>query len=155
MEVLVNASLLENRRRPSVAAAPPQLLFAGRLDLDSGRTAVLASRRRIVRQPERGRHASAVPTQKGNFLVSTNFFSWLREGVKQSVLLGMSDAIESLGTPSDPKSINPQMLAFLKSSKNAGADGGDLPKIAGQSAASRKRLGKSLKEIGPQPPSSH
>lgn len=28
-----------------------------------------------------------------------NLFTWIREGVRQSVLLGVSDAVESLGTP--------------------------------------------------------
>ena len=27
-----------------------------------------------------------------------NFFQWIREGVKQSVLLGVTDAVDQLGT---------------------------------------------------------
>ncbi len=87
--------------------------------------------------------------------MNTNFFSWLREGVKQSVLLGVSDAIESLGTPADPKQLSPQMLAFLKTSKTGSEDGSDAPRLGGSAAVGRKRLGKSLKEIGPQPPGGH
>ena len=30
--------------------------------------------------------------------VNVNFFDWMRNGVKQSVLLGVSDAIETMGT---------------------------------------------------------
>jgi hypothetical protein len=86
--------------------------------------------------------------------MNTNFFSWLREGVKQSVLLGVSDAIDSLGTPADPKSLSPHMLAFLKSSKPEAEDTADVPKLGGQATVGRRRLGKSLKEIGPQPPAS-
>ena len=33
--------------------------------------------------------------------MNVNFFDWLRQGVKQSVLLGVSDAIETMGTPTE------------------------------------------------------
>jgi hypothetical protein len=70
-----------------------------------------------------------------------NLFLWIREGVKQSVLLGVSDAIEAIGTPDNSEDISPRLLEFMK---QGGAD--STPKsVAG--AGQRKRLGRSLKEL--------
>lgn len=76
--------------------------------------------------------------------MSANFFEWIRDGVRQSVLLGVSDAIEELGTPAQGEEIHPGVAAFLA------ADKGDRKRVAGATGApqgGRKRLGKSLKEI--------
>ncbi len=34
-----------------------------------------------------------------------NFFAWIREGVRQAVLLGVSDAVEHIGTPPEGEDI--------------------------------------------------
>lgn len=75
--------------------------------------------------------------------MEVNFFSWLRNGVKQSVLLGVSDAIEDLGVPENSDDLHPGVAAFLRGTEADGA------KRVGATArsTSRKRLGKSLKEI--------
>ena len=70
-----------------------------------------------------------------------NLFLWIREGVKQSVLLGVSDAIEAIGTPDNSEDISPRLLEFMK---QGGAD--PTPKSVG-GAGQRKRLGRSLKEL--------
>jgi hypothetical protein len=67
-----------------------------------------------------------------------NLFQWIRDGVKQSVLLGVSDAIEAIGTPDNSEDISPRLLEFMRQD----SAGTQLP---GQ--AKRKRLGKSLKDI--------
>jgi hypothetical protein len=71
--------------------------------------------------------------------MNVNFFEWLRDGVRQSVLLGVSDAIEQIGSPADADELHPNVVALLQGepaqSKKGGARGG------------RKRLGKSLKEM--------
>ena len=81
-----------------------------------------------------------------------NFFGWIRDGVRQSVLLGVSDAIEQLGTPAATEELHPSVAGFLHSER-----GNDSPRLAGSTAASgassggqRKRLGKSLKDMGQQ-----
>ncbi len=78
-----------------------------------------------------------------------NFFRWVRDGVKQSVLLGVSDAIETIGSPDDPADLHPSMAALLQetSASRSGA-----PKIVsrGGNSNNRKRLGRSLKDIEPQ-----
>ncbi len=78
--------------------------------------------------------------------MDVNFFSWLRNGVKQSVLLGVSDAIEDLGTPENADDLHPGVAALLR------GESSDNTKRVGAGAAkgsSRKRLGRSLKDIEP------
>ena len=70
-----------------------------------------------------------------------NLFLWIREGVKQSVLLGVSDAIEAIGTPDNSEDISPRLLEFMK---QGGAD--SATKSVG-GANQRKRLGRSLKDL--------
>lgn len=75
-----------------------------------------------------------------------NFFSWLRDGVRQSVLLGVSDACEQLGKPSDDE-LHPSVTGFLQLDRSAKS----TPAISSSPTKSnrgRKRLGKSLKDIG-------
>ncbi|MEM7474245.1 MAG: hypothetical protein AAF483_04575 [Planctomycetota bacterium] len=74
-----------------------------------------------------------------------NFFSWLRDGVRQSVLLGVSDAVEQLGSPSEEE-LHPSVSGFLKTDGATAA-----PALTSTSTKTgrggRKRLGKSLKDI--------
>jgi hypothetical protein len=70
--------------------------------------------------------------------MNVNFFEWLRDGVRQSVLLGVSDAIEQIGTPADSDDLHPNVAALLQT------ESGGKPK--GRSGG-RKRLGKSLKDM--------
>lgn len=72
-----------------------------------------------------------------------NFFSWIRDGVRQSVLLGVSDAVEQLGTPPAAEEIHPSVAGFLQPE-----NGQSVAKITGaKKAPARKRLGKSLKDL--------
>lgn len=75
-----------------------------------------------------------------------NFFQWIREGVRQSVLLGVSDAVETLGTPEDEDAIHPRLLAALAEN---GTDE-TRKSVGGSNAAKRKRLGRSLKDLNPE-----
>ena len=77
-----------------------------------------------------------------------NFFSWLRDGVRQSVLLGVSDAVEQLGAPTADEDLHPSVAGFLQ----IDARGKEPAKIStsttSPSTGRKKRLGKSLKDIG-------
>ena len=70
-------------------------------------------------------------------------FQWIREGVRRSVLLGFSDAVDQLGAPGEPSELNPQLAAVLR----------DAPRIADSTGsasparAERKRLGRSLSDL--------
>jgi hypothetical protein len=67
-----------------------------------------------------------------------NLFDWIREGVKRSVIQGVSDAMEAIGNPTGDD--GPARLAPLLATSDAGQ-----PAIAG--AAKRKRLGRSLRDV--------
>ncbi len=79
-----------------------------------------------------------------------NFFGWIRNGVRQSVLLGVSDAVEQLGTPAAVEDLHPSVAGFLKLEEHTT----NAPKLMQSSnpavgqAKSRRRLGKSLKDMG-------
>ncbi|TWU43821.1 hypothetical protein Q31b_13530 [Novipirellula aureliae] len=75
--------------------------------------------------------------------MNVNFFEWLRDGVRQSVLLGVSDAVEQIGTPTDTDELHPNVAALL-------VGDGEPTKTTTRSRTtnnSRKRLGKSLKDM--------
>jgi len=83
-----------------------------------------------------------------------NFFTWIRDGVRQSVLLGVSDAIETLGTPASTEDLHPSVAGLLRVDKNVDAiprlapvGAGSGAGIGGGNAGNRKRLGRSLKDI--------
>ena len=87
-------------------------------------------------------------------------FNWIRDGVKQSVLLGVSDAIDTIGSPEDNRTLNPALLAFAKQPVNmqslvaqscTASDESAAKKLPG--ASGRKRLGRSLRDIEPKPAS--
>ncbi len=75
--------------------------------------------------------------------MNVNFFEWLRSGVRQSVLLGVSDAIEQIGTPADGDELHPNVAAMLGTPESSGNKG------RGGRTNQRKRLGKSLKDMEP------
>ena len=87
-------------------------------------------------------------------------FNWIRDGVKQSVLLGVSDAIDTIGSPDENRALNPALLSFAKQplalqplalQANARMDEPGPRKLPGSSG--RKRLGRSLRDIDPKPAS--
>jgi hypothetical protein len=41
--------------------------------------------------------------------MNLNVFTWIREGVRQSVLAGVSDAIEQMGTAVDGDDLRPRL----------------------------------------------
>ncbi|MBX3423446.1 MAG: hypothetical protein KF752_17955 [Pirellulaceae bacterium] len=81
-----------------------------------------------------------------------NFFTWLRDGVRQSVLLGVSDAVEQLGTPASTDEIHPSVAGIL-APRAATRSSEPLLATPGQPSTGRKRLGRSLKEMNPPPQS--
>ncbi len=75
--------------------------------------------------------------------MNVNFFQWIREGVKQSVLMGVSDAVGHLGPRPDSDPIGERLAGFLQPSS------GPAPRQLSGSAGGRKKLGRSLKDIHP------
>ena len=70
-----------------------------------------------------------------------NLFTWIREGVKQSILLGVSDAIETIGAPDHSADLHPRLLEFLRS------DGAGDAEKRGGTGSPRKRLGRTLRDL--------
>lgn len=82
-----------------------------------------------------------------------NFFTWIRDGVRQSVLLGVSDAVEQLGTPASADEIHPSVAGLLAPSMNAQAKSpAPLQQNNPGTGHNRKRLGRSLKEMNAPKP---
>jgi hypothetical protein len=69
-----------------------------------------------------------------------NLFDWIREGVKRSVILGVSDAVEAIGSPGDDDGVRERLAGLLPPAQGTAA-----PALA--SAGKRKRLGRSLREL--------
>jgi len=72
--------------------------------------------------------------------MSFNFFDWVRDGVKNSVLHGVNDAVHAMGMP--PEDANKdKVLGWLKS--NADND----PPVRRLPPGGTKKLGRSLNEM--------
>jgi hypothetical protein len=69
-----------------------------------------------------------------------NLFSWIRDGVREAVLLGVSDAVGDIGTPADGQDIRPQLLQSLRANPPTIVD-------ASHERPTRKKLGRSLEQI--------
>lgn len=79
-----------------------------------------------------------------------NFFEWLRDGVRQSVLLGVSDAVEQIGTPETASEINPELAGLLNDAPGGGGTAtATKRKRVARKGSTQKRLGKSLQELNP------
>ncbi|MCY3007036.1 MAG: hypothetical protein NTV29_13820 [Planctomycetota bacterium] len=92
-------------------------------------------------------------------MTNNGFFGWIRQGVKQSVLLGVSDALDALGTVDSNESYHPSIAKAIGSGAVESLGTGLGPIDAAQGSADglptsnrtpRKRLGKSLKDLNPQ-----
>ena len=70
-----------------------------------------------------------------------NFFSWVRDGVRQAVLLGVSDAVSDIGTPPDGDDISHRLLDALRNGQPVIAD------ARSSERGTRKKLGRSLEQI--------
>jgi len=70
-----------------------------------------------------------------------NFFTWIREGVKQSVLMGVSDAVHHLGTPREGDEVHQRLTAFLQDHSSTAAP----PRLT--DGGPRRKLGRTLQDI--------
>jgi hypothetical protein len=92
----------------------------------------------LSRSPEATNELSSRVRQERE-AVQFNMFDWIREGVKRSVILGVSDAMESIGSP-EGDDARARLAQLLPVSAEAAE-----PALAG--SAKRKRLGRSLRDI--------
>jgi hypothetical protein len=74
--------------------------------------------------------------------MNINLFQWIRDGVRHSVIAGVSDAVEQIGTHPNGDNLSARLGEYLRSSSSdAGA------RVSGPTQ--RKRLGRSLKDLNP------
>lgn len=71
--------------------------------------------------------------------MNVNVFGWIREGVRQSVLMGVSDALESIGTPPAGEDLRPKLLDSIRRSSEQA--------VAIAAPDKRRRLGRTLKDM--------
>ncbi len=72
-----------------------------------------------------------------------NLFAWLREGIKQAVLLGVADAFEQIGLPFEEG--DGELPAVLRQAQEGGGSGSGSGSSKSGSG-SRRRLGRSLRD---------
>jgi hypothetical protein len=82
----------------------------------------------------------------GESQMNLNFFQWIREGVRHSVLAGVSDAVNQMGETPHNDNLSARLGDYLRSNQQQEES---TPRV-GTDNKSRKRLGRSLKEIAPQ-----
>ncbi|MCA9187097.1 MAG: hypothetical protein R3E01_34120 [Pirellulaceae bacterium] len=73
--------------------------------------------------------------------MAVNFFAWIREGVRQSILMGVADAVDQIGAPQRDPGLRQQLTEAIENGPLLAAPAGSERK------PTRKRLGRSLKEI--------
>jgi len=70
-----------------------------------------------------------------------NFFSWIRDSVRHAVLLGVSDAVGDIGTPTEGDDISQRLLQALRCGQPTLTDSGSPQRPP------RKKLGRSLDQL--------
>jgi len=73
-----------------------------------------------------------------------NFFSWVRDGVRQAVLLGVTDAVGDIGTPVEGDDFSHRLLQTLRSGQPT------MIESRPGGGSQRKKLGRSLEQIQAQ-----
>ncbi|UUO06265.1 hypothetical protein M4951_23285 [Blastopirellula sp. J2-11] len=76
-----------------------------------------------------------------------NFFQWMRDGVKQAVLLGVNDAVEQIGMPVEQEKGKSDFLGLMGDVGETAAARKSLGSTATSAGPRTKRLGRSLKDI--------
>jgi hypothetical protein len=72
-----------------------------------------------------------------------NFFNWVRDGVRSAVLLGVSDAVNDIGTPAQGEDIGRRLLEQVRNRPAALTD----ETASAPDRHVRKKLGRSLEQI--------
>ena len=76
-----------------------------------------------------------------------SFFQWLRERVRQAVVLGLADAVEDVGTRTSTEDFGPALAQSLRERLTVHKGSSHEPAIVEQAAPARRRLGRSLESL--------
>ena len=74
-----------------------------------------------------------------------NFFNWIRQGVKQSVLMGVHDAVECIGTPVETDQVRETLLQFAGNDENA-VTTVDVRRLPSSTPRTSGKLGRRLSD---------
>ena len=74
-----------------------------------------------------------------------SFFQWLREGVRQAVVLGLADAVEDVGTRTSTEDLGPALAQSLRERLTVHKEPAVIEHAA--QPAARRRLGRSLESL--------
>lgn len=77
--------------------------------------------------------------------MNINLFQWIRDGVRHSVLQGVTDAVEQIGTPPTNDNLSLRLGEYLRSTATEPPQ-----RMSGPTQMQRKRLGRTLKDLNPQ-----
>ena len=77
-----------------------------------------------------------------------SFFQWLREGVRQAVVLGLADAVEDVGTRAAADALGPALAQSLRDRLAVQRETAVI-ESAPAAAPARRRLGRSLESLKP------
>ncbi len=81
-------------------------------------------------------------------MANLGVFEWIREGVRRSILLGVSDAFEQIGTHDDRAELHPQLATALRDAAPRAIEGPvATASPRNMSKPERRRLGRSLEQI--------
>ncbi|MDO4551667.1 MAG: hypothetical protein Q4C96_10505 [Planctomycetia bacterium] len=70
-----------------------------------------------------------------------NFFDWIRQGVKRSVLEGVADAVNHMGTPVEQDKIREHLLNYVTPDNQVS---GVIEADSAKRPVLRKRLGRGI-----------
>jgi len=75
-----------------------------------------------------------------------SFFDWLREGVRQAVVLGLADAVEDVGTRTKGEDLGPALAQSLRERLSVRKEPAivDSTSLGASKGTGRRRLGRSL-----------
>lgn len=75
-----------------------------------------------------------------------SFFEWLREGVRQAVVLGLADAVEDVGTRAKGEDLGPALAQSLRERLAVRTEQSvvETNSLLPAKTAGRRRLGRSL-----------
>lgn len=76
-----------------------------------------------------------------------NLFTWIREGVKRSVMAGVADAIEHVGTPPSSQDLHNSLQNFIQHIESPLEPAAALAGATAEGGRRNKRLGRSLRDF--------
>jgi hypothetical protein len=78
-----------------------------------------------------------------------NFFTWIREGVRQAVLMGVTDAVDGIGTPPSGDDMSQKLMELIRSGgpRLEGSESAMAVATLPSAPARRRKLGRTLSEI--------